>query len=111
MPEVQGQTFPAYEFQAYPKALYRDGKPYDEVGRGVGQEDTRTVSNAEEEAAAIADGFAEASAPPFARATPMAIPQPEPVAAPVAPAAPDVPAADAAPDPAPPVAAAPSPQE
>lgn len=47
----------------YPKMLYKDGQPYGENGRGVPHQDTVTVSNAEEEAEAIADGFATYTPP------------------------------------------------
>lgn len=42
---------------AYPKMLYRGGKPYGETGRGVPAGDTRVVGNIEEEAEALLEGF------------------------------------------------------
>lgn len=46
----------------FPKMLYKGGAPYDEeTGRGVAHQFTLVVHDAEEEAAAVADGFAPAA--------------------------------------------------
>jgi hypothetical protein len=42
---------------AYPKMLYRGGKPYGENGRGVPGGDTRVVRDSAEEAEAREEGF------------------------------------------------------
>lgn len=42
----------------YPKMLYKDGQPYGDDGKGVPHQDTMTVANAEEEADAVAAGYA-----------------------------------------------------
>lgn len=47
MPEIEGQKFPPYEFVEFPKVLYLDGD--------ISQ--TRTVQDADEQAAALKDGF------------------------------------------------------
>jgi hypothetical protein len=54
MPTVNGQTFPEYTHQEYPKVLYRDGDPASKL--------TTTVANITEEQEAAERGFAPAPA-------------------------------------------------
>lgn len=57
MPVIDGQVFAEHEYREYPKALYPNGAAYDD-GKPV---TARIVSNPEEEAEAVAEGFAAIS--------------------------------------------------
>lgn len=54
MPVIDGQVFAEHEHREYPKALYPSGAAYDD-GKPVS---ARIVSNPEEEAEAVSEGFA-----------------------------------------------------
>lgn len=57
MPEIEGQNFPEHEHREYPKAVYPGGNVRDgDTGQLT---EPRVVSNAEEEEAAAAEGFAQ----------------------------------------------------